>query len=89
MLIILPLGLFRYAIVHSGSPLAFWGVSDCIPTMKNKTVAEDCQKGSSHLVESLKSEDPMSEPVNTHFLTSTGEVITLFYFFNLLLANMA
>ncbi|VDI79855.1 neuroligin [Mytilus galloprovincialis] len=66
-------GLFRYAIVHSGSPLAFWGVSDCIPTMKNKTVAEDCQQGSSHLVESLKSEDPMSEPVNTHFLTSTGE----------------
>lgn len=66
-------GLYRYAILHSGSPLAFWSVSDCIPTMKSKTVPDDCQQGSSYLHDNIDFTNLLSGPVNYKLLELPGE----------------
>jgi hypothetical protein len=40
-------GLFRYAIIHSGSPIAHWFISDCVQSSRKRTYPSDCKPGTS------------------------------------------
>ena len=67
-------GLFRFAVVHSGSPLAYWGVSECVPTSRRLIIPCDCQSGTSYLNHTKKYDELMSMSINDEFVLMDGEV---------------
>ncbi|XP_071145286.1 neuroligin-4, X-linked-like [Mytilus edulis] len=40
-------GLFRYAIIHSGSPLAHWMMSSCVKTSRQSDIPTSCKQDTS------------------------------------------
>lgn len=47
-------GLFRYAIIHSGSPLAYWHMSDCAEIRRLSSVSRDCKEGTSRTTKKVR-----------------------------------
>lgn len=47
-------GLFRYAIVHSGSPLAYWHMSDCVQISRLSSIPRDCKEGTSRTTKKVR-----------------------------------
>jgi hypothetical protein len=47
-------GLFRYAIIHSGSPLAYWHMSDCAEIRRLSSVSRDCKEGNSRTTKRVR-----------------------------------
>lgn len=67
-------GLFRYAIVHSGSPLAYWGVSECVETWRKHMIPDDCEPGSSYITNTKTYEELMLRSIyDKRFLRLDGE----------------
>ena len=75
------IGLFRYAIVHSGSPLAYWGVSECVETWRKHIIPDDCEPGSSYIAKTSTYEELMLRSIHDkRFLRLDGEVNTKLIF---------
>ncbi|VDI79849.1 acetylcholinesterase [Mytilus galloprovincialis] len=50
-------GLFRNAIIHSGSAFANWMLSECIKTSRMPVISNNCQPGTSLIADDQQDED--------------------------------
>lgn len=83
MLIVL-LGLFRYAIIHSGSPMAHWFISDCVQSSRKRTYPLDCKPGTSRYTKRRPTYKELMEASVDNFASAKGEVMYGVHYYNAL-----
>jgi hypothetical protein len=76
------LGLFRYAIIHSGSPIAHWFISDCVQSSRKRTYPSDCKPGTSRFTKRRPTYKELMEASVDNFAFNKGEVMYSVHVYN-------